>query len=248
MALLQEEQPCKRRALQVQYLWNMYVAPIGMRGLSIVSLLLSCLILWSELTMFLVDDDNLPLSIVSLLLEADGQSFLTLQMVVFVPLCYMAFVCYFALFRAKLFSFYEFVPSFSDQQTLLFNALFMSRFTLPICYNAMMVMCETIVLNDSGHQTMQRETGFSSVLGFMDVVPLLGEHFNLYYPIALVVFVVMSIFQWWGKLFACCRHHQSSSILYDVQESDEEVELGKSLIHAALEGRRLHGNDPLTFS
>ena len=248
--LLQKTNRVSRFFAKISFAWHVYCVPAFHRTISVVFMILSAMVLWCEITMFLASS-NFRISVFSLMMDAAPSNFFLLQMIVLIPLVYVAFVCYFALFRAKLFSFYEFVPHYSDNQTMLFNALFVSRFTLPICYNLLMFVHEEQLLNGGlDYRSCEvpsfngtgfcYSTGFSSVLGVMDVVPLLGKEFNIYFPIVLLILIVMNLFSVWSCLFRLCGVKRFT---FEEHETKETVEQGRHLLLAAIHRRQVDGDD-----
>ena len=65
----------------------------------------------------------------------EGQSAVAVQLLVAVPLTYLAGCAYFALFKLGNFSFYRIVPHYTDAFSLLLNASLLARFAAPLCYN-----------------------------------------------------------------------------------------------------------------
>ena len=70
----------------------------------------------------------------------------------------------------------------------------------------------------------------------MNVVPLLGENFNLYFPIVLVVLIVINVFQLWSRMLACCG--KGKDLAFQPYESIPVIEEGERLIRAALRERQ----------
>jgi len=71
---------------------------------------------------------------------------------------------------------------------------------------------------------------YIEVMGPMLKVPFFGEHFNLIFPILILLVVVATIFSCWSRfmsLIPCCKYRSFS---FDEWDDDEFVEKGRELI------------------
>ena len=61
------------------------------------------------------------------------------------------------------------------------------------------------------------------VLGVMDVVPLLGKEFNIYFPIVLLILIVMNLFSVWCKYTSLLFFSLSLALLFQCSANSISV-------------------------
>lgn len=109
---------------------------------------------------------------------------------------YLAVCAFYSMFRLRLSSFYHLhFGRHSEANSLLFNASYILRLVFPIGVNVF-----SMTKDDRG-----QTTAFESVLGVMNVVPLLGEKFNLFVPIVISVFCFITLANFYGRILRCLQ-------------------------------------------
>lgn len=74
------------------------------------------------------------------MLDGGAHGEVVTQILISLPLAYMAACCYYSLFRLGIFSFYHIVPHSTESRSLLMNAGQVSRFAAPLAYNFLHVI------------------------------------------------------------------------------------------------------------
>jgi len=101
---------------------------------------------------------------------------------------------YYGLFNFRLSKFYGLFPyKQTDSNCLIYSALFTAKLAFPLCYNYLLI----ISLSTNGSQGL---TIFESVMGVIDLVPFFGIDFQLYFPCALGLLLILNIFKVYGKI------------------------------------------------
>lgn len=97
---------------------------------------------------------------------------------------------HFALFNLRLSGLYGLYPNNqTDPSNLVWSAQFMARITAPLCYNFLMFIKVT-------------NTQFYVVMGIIDMVPILGTQFTMFFPLMLIIFCLLNIFKVYSKFMA----------------------------------------------
>lgn len=146
-----------------------------------------------------------------------------LQMSVALPLAYVCACTYFSLFKLGSLGPYHMVPSATWSWSLLLNGSLLARFAAPLCFNYLHM------IRMSDRQKGGRKMVFVSLMGMEDV-PLLGAGFNTWFPLVMVVYVVMlttNIFEDCFNLFVPHRFRFDSE-----KADDEHTATGARLMHA----------------
>jgi hypothetical protein len=141
---------------------------------------------WSETTTAFAS--LVDLSVLSRLVNLQGISDLALQAIVFLAFLYMAYCTYAALFKLRLFNYYQLISQQqTDSNSLLFSAAYLSRLTAPLCYNFLILVRST-------------DSAFARVMGQIQYVPLFGRQFNEIAPIVIVIIGLFTLFSLYDRV------------------------------------------------
>lgn len=145
-----------------------------------------------------------------------------------------------------MYRFYELIPQHTDAYSLFLNALLCCRFTVPLCYNFLTVLHETVsavaLLYPPIPANQLPTTSFSKVEQSMQVVPILGNNFNAFFPVVLLLFVFGTSFQVWTRVLSAFGLKQFG---FENEEDDLQYErLGRELLERERQRRqRLEENN-----
>ena len=172
------------RLLEVsEWYWHTRVKPSLSRCMAVLCWGLSLLVVLGESTLFL----DQPVGLLPLLFQTDHGNTAT-QALCAVPLVYILTCADFALFKLKLTGFYGlYGHNQTDPSNLAWSAYFLARISAPLCYNFLLFI-------------KVKGTMFCEVMGVIDLVPVLGQNFTLYFPLVLIVFCAMNLFKVYSKL------------------------------------------------
>ena len=169
----------------LQWFWFTRLKPFLSRLFSLFFLVISLLVVLGEATLFI----DKPISLIPLMFRFDVGNFQT-QLLCAIPLLYILFCADYALFKLKLAGFYGlYGHNQTDPSNLAWNAYFLARISAPLCYNFLLFI-------------KVKGTMFCTVMGVIDLVPVLGENFTLYFPLTLVLFCAMNLFNVYSKLMS----------------------------------------------
>ncbi len=113
-----------------QYWWVHVLQPTGLVAAAGAALLLSCVVIWSELT------GAVAHPVLSLVAQLMRLPHVPLQLAVFALFAYMGACTWLALFRLRLFDFFRLIAhQHTDSHSLLFSAAYASRLMFPLAYN-----------------------------------------------------------------------------------------------------------------
>ncbi|GJQ15105.1 hypothetical protein GpartN1_g6896.t1 [Galdieria partita] len=189
------------------YSWHSFYLLLMSRFLACIAIALSVLFLWSETTIWsLKTSHHWDVSPLSLWIHRQGMSNYAIQLISLFSIAYLALCVYYSLFHFNLYRFYELIPQHTDTYSLFLNALLCCRFTVPLCYNFLTCVHETAfavpLLYPSIPASLLPTTSFSKVEQSMQVLPILGNSFNAFFPVVLLLFVLGTSFQLWTRLLS----------------------------------------------
>lgn len=220
-----------RVKLQMKWLWEIVLKPAFFKLFSVVLLLMSILLVWSESTFFSV---NPTISVFAVLIDVAKRDYLYfyIEIVSFLTIAYMCACTYYTVFKIKVFNFYYFAPHHqTDANSLLFSGLLLCRLTYALCLNFL------AMIHLDGHITTQKEvkeTQFTKFMGHMDLLSFIAKGFNVYYPIIVLLVCICTFFSL-GK--RCLHLIGIEQFISDDDFSADYVREGKEI--AKREKRRI---------
>lgn len=151
--------------------------------------LFSMLTLWCEITIPI----PMQLSPFGVLITATQESGVLTQLVCLIPWGYMCMCSFYSMYRLSIGNYYEMLPNKATSEgTLIRNAYYTGRFIAPLASNFLAASKLT-------------GTGFQVVMGDLSVVETFGETIELYLPLLVLVFVIATAFNFFGRCLRILR-------------------------------------------
>lgn len=169
----------------IRFYYLRYVQSVGMYALCLACAGMSTLVVASEVT-FAVD--GVDLSLLSLIARSlpGWLPFMLFQVLLALPLVYIAYCAYSSLFQLRLFSYYHLVTGQkSDWASLIFSASYLCRLITPMGYNYMLML-------------HAEDTAFLSVMGTLDLSSF-GKHFQDLLPLLILPSAAATIFKLYAR-------------------------------------------------
>ncbi|KAF6018807.1 LMBRD2 [Bugula neritina] len=139
-------------------------------------------------------------------------------------LAYLCVCAYRTVFKIRVFNYYYVASNHqTDENSLLFSGMLLSRLTPPLCLNFLsLIQLDSHVTKDN----RVLETEYTKIMGHMDVISFIANGFNVYFPIAIVLLCCATIFKLGSRLLHCIGFEQ----FIDDDISQEIVDEGKSYV------------------
>ena len=222
----------------VEWYWRCLLKPLIMRGLAVLAAIMSALIIWSEVTFFSVHP---PLSLFAVFinLAKNSYNYLAIESVCFLTICYLSICAFYTIFKIRVLNYYYLAGNHqSDEYTLLFSGALLCRLTPPLCLN----FISLIHLDSHVIEKVDMETAYTRVMGHMDVVAIVSDYFNIYFPIALLGLSMATYFSVGSRLLSAIGFQQfldqdSEVTLEMVDEGKEHIKREKRRIQRLHESR-----------
>lgn len=168
---------------KMEWYWKCCLRPPFLKGLAIVTAVLSALVVWSELTFFQREP---VLSIFARILNVarNNYDFMTIEVSSMCVLAYLCYCAYSTIFRIKFLNLYYLAPHHqTNEHSLIFSGMLLCRLTPPMCLNFL-----GLIHMDS-HIIKRRifETYYTQVMGHMDVIGIISDGFNIYFPMVMLL-------------------------------------------------------------
>ncbi|XP_055716376.1 LMBR1 domain-containing protein 2 homolog [Phlebotomus papatasi] len=208
---------------KVAWYWYCLMRPPLMKALAIATAFLSVTVVWSELTFF---NRSPVLSIFANVVNVAKRNydFLTIELFSMFVLCYLCYCAYSTVFRIKFLNLYYLAPHHqTNEHSLIFCGMLLCRLTPPICLNFL-----GLIHMDS-HIIKERisETWYTRVMGHMDVLEIISDGFNIYFPMLMIAFCLATWFNLGSRTLNALGFQQ---FMVNEDMSDEIVQEGKDLI------------------
>lgn len=208
-----------------EYYWFGYCASIFWRIVGVLFAILSLIIVWCETTVFAT---NPNLSVLWYFINAIPTK-MGQEVVIFLLLFYLASCVFYGLFRIRIFNYYRMHKcQMTDSRGLLFCTAWLCRLLAPIAYNFLLMT------------HLKDGTAFAEVMHSMDVVPFIGDAFNIYLPCALAPLCLLTMFNAFGRLAHLCGIKVYR--FEDTSDHSEEIHTGMILIREERQRRKQDGN------
>merc|ERR1719228_1927292 len=200
------------------------VMPLMYKVLAVVAMCMSIMLTWSEVTFF---SETPTLSLFALFIQAGAyhHSYRWLEAISFFTICYMCICAYFTIFKVRVLNYYYLAPNHqSDSYTLLFSGALLSRLTPPLCLNFLsLIHMDSHVIPSYP----MLPTSYTRVMGHMDVVSIVQDYFNIYFPILLLILTLATYFSIGSRLLSMLGFQQ---FLTQEDQTGELVEEGRELV------------------
>lgn len=174
----------------LDWYWQCFLKPPFLKCLAVVTGLVSLMVVWSELTFF---NREPVLSIFANVLNVakDNYDFLTIEIFSMLTLCYLCYCSYSTVFRIKFLNLYYLAPHHqTNEHSLIFSGMLLCRLTPPMCLNFLgLIHMDSHII-----KTRIYETYYTQIMGHMDVIGIISDGFNIYFPMCMLAFCLATWF------------------------------------------------------
>ncbi|CAG9312794.1 LMBRD2_1 [Blepharisma stoltei] len=211
-----------------EWIWYTRLSPILCRLLGLLLSVVSIFVVLGEITLFV----DTPIGVFPLFFKDNHGSVGTL-ILCFMPLLYIIASIYVSLFKLRLKGRYGlYSHNQTDPPNLIWSAFIMARLTPSVCYNFLLFI-------------KVKHTQFNKVMGVIDLVPIFGQGFTLFFPMILIVFCLLNITNFYARLMEKMGMDQYS---FADKIDDAKLLEGKSLLHKARSDRERGSKGTITPS
>jgi len=214
----------------IEWYWKCLLSPLMLRGAALFSCIMSVLIIWSEVTFF-SRSPTLSVFAAFVNLFSRNRDYFAIEITCIITIFYLSLCAYYTIFKIRVLNYYYLAGNHhSDEYTLLFSGALLCRLTPPLCLNflSMIHMDSHVIKYD------MEETAYTNIMGHMDVISIVADYFNVYFPIALLALSSATYFSLGARLLTMLGFQQF--LAQDGDVTLELVEEGKE--HIKREKRR----------
>jgi len=206
----------------IEWYWKCLLSPLLLRFAAGISCTMSILIIWSEVTFF---SRSPTLSVFAAFINAAkvDHNYLAIEFTCLVTIFYLCLCTYYTIFKIRVLNYYYLAGNHhSDEYTLLFSGALLCRLTPPLCLNFLsMIHMDSHVISSS-----MEETEYTKIMGHMDVISIISDYFNIYFPIALLILTLATYFSLGARLLTILGFQQfltqDSEVTLDLVDEGKE--------------------------
>lgn len=215
----------------LDWYWQCKLKSPFLRALGLITGILSAMVVWSELTFF---NRSPVLSIFANVvnLAKSQHDFLTIEIFSMITLCYLCYCAYSTVFRIKFLNLYYLAPHHTtNEHSLIFSGMLLCRLTPPMCLNFL-----GLIHMDS-HIIKKRisETYYTQIMGHMDVLEIISDGFNIYFPMVMLAFCLATWYSLGSRALNALGFQQ---FMLNESISTEFVDEGRNLIDREIRRRQ----------
>ncbi|XP_022687588.1 LMBR1 domain-containing protein 2 homolog isoform X2 [Varroa jacobsoni] len=208
----------------VEWYWRCLLRAVLLRALAVIFAGFTILIMFSEVTFFI----RKPLiSVVGIIHSSLETSFSYFGLEVFsaTTLGYLCLCTYYTLFKIRIFNLYYLVPhQQTSEYSLIFSGMMLCRLTPPLCLNFLGM---THLDQHISREPDRVETAYTKIMGHMDVISIVSDGFNVYFPMLICVLGVATYLKWGSKIVHALGFEQ---FLADDDLTIDLVDEGRDLV------------------
>ncbi|XP_056637359.1 LMBR1 domain-containing protein 2 homolog [Diorhabda sublineata] len=208
---------------KIEWYWRCLLYCYTQKVLAILAGLLSICVVWSEVTFFNVYP---PLSIFAVIVNVAKRNYdyFTIEVFSTIIILYLCYCAFSTVLKIKVLNLYYLAPHHqTNEYSLIFSGMMLSRLTPPLCLNFLgLIHMDSHVIKS---QIM--ETSYTQIMGHMDVIGIISHGFNIYFPMAILLFCLATYFSLGSRLLSMIGFHQ---FIGDDEMTTDLVEEGRELI------------------
>ncbi|EDW96648.1 LMBR1 domain-containing protein 2 homolog [Drosophila yakuba] len=213
----------------LQWYWECLLKAPFLKTMCVLTATMSAMVVWSELTFF---SRHPVLSIFAnvIYVAKESYDFFTIEVFSMVVLCYFFYCTYSTILRIRFLNLYYLAPHHqTNEHSLIFSGMLLCRLTPPMCLNFLgLIHMDTHIIPNR-----IMETVYTQIMGHMDVIGIISNGFNIYFPMCMLAFCLATWFSLGSRALNALGFQQ---FLQNETIATELVQEGKDLI--AREKRR----------
>ncbi|XP_060552917.1 G-protein coupled receptor-associated protein LMBRD2-like [Ruditapes philippinarum] len=215
----------------IEWYWRCLCEPWVCRILAVILTIVSFMVVWSE-CLFFIKSPVLSIFAVFINLAKENYDYVYIELASILTIAYLCTCAYYSVFQIKILNYYYIAPHHqTNEYSLIFTGMLLCRLTPPMCLNFLgLIHLDSHVT----HSENIHETAYTLIMGHMDVIPIISDGFNIYFPIMIVLLCICTYFSLGSRILHFLGINQ---FIGDDDLTSELVDEGKELVKR--ERRRL---------
>eukprot|EP00106_Octopus_bimaculoides_P018897 XP_014786339.1 PREDICTED: LMBR1 domain-containing protein 2-like [Octopus bimaculoides] len=209
---------------KVEWYWKCLFQPWVMKIVAICLAVMSFMVVWSE-CLFFIKKPVLSLFAVSINLANQNHDYVYIELTSILTIGFLCFCAYYTVFQIRILNYYYIAPHHqTNEYSLIFTGMMLCRLTPPLCLNFLgLIHLDSHVT----HVNNLEETAYTTIMGHMDVIAIVSDGFNIYFPIAIVLLCICTYFSLGSRILHFLGFQQ---FVGDDDMTQELIDEGKELV------------------
>ncbi|XP_031825371.1 LMBR1 domain-containing protein 2 homolog [Nomia melanderi] len=207
----------------IEWYWKCVIKSYVQKIAAITAGCLSVAVVWSEVTFF-NKSPVLSLFAQFVNLAKENYDYFTIELLSTLIIAYLCYCAYSTVLKIRVLNLYYLAPHHqTNEYSLIFSGMMLCRLTPPMCLNFLgLIHMDSHII-----KTHILETYYTQVMGHMDVISIISDGFNVYFPMAILAFCLATYFSIGSRLLSMLGFQQ---FLDDDEFTTDLVEEGRELI------------------
>ncbi|XP_011494522.1 PREDICTED: LMBR1 domain-containing protein 2 homolog isoform X1 [Ceratosolen solmsi marchali] len=207
----------------IEWYWKCFIKSYVQKVAAVSAATLSAAVVWSEVTFF-NKSPVLSLFAQFVNLAKVKYDYFTIEILSTMVIAYLCYCAYSTVLKIRVLNLYYLAPHHqTNEYSLIFSGMMLCRLTPPMCLNFLSL----IHMDSHIIKTQVMETQYTQVMGHMDVIKIISDGFNIYFPMAILAFCLATYFSLGSRLLSILGFQQ---FLGDDEFTTDLVEEGRELI------------------
>ncbi|XP_015512187.2 LMBR1 domain-containing protein 2 homolog isoform X1 [Neodiprion lecontei] len=207
----------------IEWYWKCVIKSYAQKLAAFAAGALSVAVVWSEVTFF-NKSPVLSLFAQFVNLAKVKYDYFTIEILSTLIIAYLCYCAYSTVLKIRVLNLYYLAPHHqTNEYSLIFSGMMLCRLTPPMCLNFLgLIHMDSHII-----KTHILETHYTQVMGHMDVISIISDGFNVYFPMAILAFCLATYFSLGSRLLSMLGFQQ---FLGDDELTTDLVEEGRELI------------------
>ncbi|XP_022918064.1 LMBR1 domain-containing protein 2 homolog [Onthophagus taurus] len=188
----------------IEWYWKCFFYTYYKKILAVLAGILSVAVVWSEVTFF---SKQPPLSIFAIMVDVAKRKYdyFLIEVLSTTVILYLCYCAYSTVLKIKLLNLYYLAPHHqTNEYSLIFSGMMLSRLTPPLCLNFLgLIHMDSHII-----KKQVLETHYTQIMGHMDVIAIISDGFNVYFPMAILGFCLATYFSIGSRILSMLGFHQ----------------------------------------
>ncbi|KAF7994945.1 hypothetical protein HCN44_004417 [Aphidius gifuensis] len=208
---------------KIEWYWKCLIKNYVQKIIAIIAGFLSGAVVWSEVTFF-NKKPVLSLFAIFFNMAADKYNYFIIEILSTIIIAYLCYCAYSTVLKIRLLNIYYLAPNHqTNEYSLIFSGMMLCRLTPPMCLNFLgLIHMDSHIIKSS-----ILETHYTQIMGHMDVMSIISNGFNIYFPMAILAFCLATYFSLGSRLLSILGFQQ---FLGDDELTIDLVDEGRELI------------------
>ncbi|XP_061709747.1 LMBR1 domain-containing protein 2 homolog isoform X1 [Cydia pomonella] len=206
-----------------EWYWECILKQYFLKTMAVITGIMSLALVWSEMTFF---SKQPVLSIFANILNAAKYTYnyAAIVWVSTLVIAYMFYCAYSTVLKIRLLNLWYLAPHHqTNEYSLIFSGMMVCRLTPAMCLNFLsLVHMDSHVIKE-----YVMETYYTQIMGHMDVLGIIAEGFNIYFPMLVVLLCAATYLSLGSRLLSLCGFHQ---FVGDDELTTDLVDEGREIV------------------